>query len=232
MIRALLAAYLLSVLTTLPLQAAEEPLFADDFNDRKALGDIYATSKSRNGAWVIEDGVLVGKQTESDHGAVIRTEFPFQNVDIDFDFKIQGGKSFNFVIDDKHETSVHAGHICRVSVFRNRINLGDDKTGNMNLEVRKQRQADELSEAQQKQLRDLLNRTQKSVKVPDLSDSWHHLRIRIDQDIMSVFLDTKLLATLTSPGLSHPTKNKLGFTVIGEAFAFDNLVIRKLAPSK
>ncbi|MEW4565526.1 family 16 glycoside hydrolase [Bremerella sp. JC770] len=213
-----------------PVCAADDLLFSDDFENRSSLGDAYATAKSKNGAWVIQEGVLVGKQTESDHGAVIRTEFPFNNVEIDFDFRIQGGKSFNFVIDDKHEKSVHAGHICRVSVLPNRITLGDDKTGSMNLEVRKQRQSNDLSAAQRKQLQERLQHTQKRVAVPDLSDTWHHLRIRLDNDVMSLFLDAQPVATLKSPGLSHPTKNKLGFTVIGESFAFDNLVIRKLSP--
>ena len=59
----------------------------------------------------------------------------FDDVDIQFNFRFGDGKSFNFVIDDANEKSVHAGHICRVSIIPKYLRIGDDKTGSMNLEV-------------------------------------------------------------------------------------------------
>lgn len=212
-------------------QAAESDkaskLFSDDFNGRTTLGDAYSVAKAKNGAWSIKDGVLIGKQTESDHGTVIRTEFPFDDVDIQFDFRFRGGKSFNFVIDDKNEESVHAGHICRVSVNSSTIRIGDDKIGSMNLEVRKMRQSKDLPEKQQTELSALLKRTQAKTDVQIKSSQWHHLRIRIQKDVMTVVLDGDKKVSLKSPGIDHPTKNKLGFTVIGTSIDFDNFTVHK-----
>ena len=46
---------------------------------------------------------------------------------------------------------------------------------------------------------------------------------------MAAFLDGKPIARLQSPGIAHPTKTNVGFTVNGELIDFDNLEIRSLA---
>jgi len=206
--------------------------FKDDYEDRTELGRKYTTARGHEDSWKVVDGVLTGKQTKDDHGAVIRTELDFKNVDIQFDFRFNGGKSFNLVIDDANEKSVHAGHICRASVFAKSIRIGDDKTGSMNLEVRKQRQAKNLSRDAAEALQKLLDRTQASAKISITPGKWHTLRVRIQGDIMKAFLDGKLVASLRSPGLAHPTKTKFGFTVNGDSIDFDNLIVRKLGDAK
>ena len=156
------------------------------------------------------------------------TELDFDDVDIQFDFRFSGGKSFNLVIDDANEKSVHAGHICRASIFPKSLRIGDDKTGSMNLEVRKQRQDKTLSTEDAEALQELLARTQSSAKISIKPGEWHTLRIRIRGDIMKAFLDGELVTSLRSPGFDHPTKTKFGFTVNGESIDFDNLVVKRL----
>lgn len=155
------------------------PSFKDDYENRTQIGRQYTTARGHEDAWTVSDGILVGKQTNNDHGAVIRTELEFDDVDIQFDFRFSGGKSFNFVIDDQNEKSVHAGHICRVSVFSKSLRIGDDKLGAMNLEVRRQRQDNNLSGKAAAALAQLLKRTQSSAKVDIKPGKWHTLRIRI-----------------------------------------------------
>ena len=203
-------------------------VFTDDYEDRTEIGKAYATSRGHEDSWSVVDGVLVGKQTKTDHGAVIRTELNFDDVDIQFDFRFSGGKSFNFVIDDAHEKSVHAGHICRVSVFPKYLKIGDDKTGSMNLKVREKRQDKNLSSTDTEALQNLLDRTQSSAKIGIKPGEWHTLRIRIRGDVMKAFLNGDLVTSLRSPGFDHPTKTKFGFTVNGEAIDFDNLSVRQL----
>jgi hypothetical protein len=171
--------------------------------------------------------VLVGKQTKDDHGAVIRTKLDFRDVDFQFDFRFQGGKSFNFVIDDANEKSVHAGHICRASVFPKQLTIGDDKTGAMNLEFRKQRKNKNLSVEKSKALQKVLDRTRSKAKVTIKQNQWYTLRIRIRGDMMKVFLDGEMVTKLKSAGFAHPTKTKFGFTVNGQSIEFDNLVVRQ-----
>jgi arylsulfatase A-like enzyme len=200
-------------------------VFQDDFEGRESLGAGYTTARGMNHAWAIRDGVLIGTQTSDDHGAVMRKAMDFDDLDVEFDFRFSGGTRFNFVIDDKKERSVHSGHICRVSVSPQRISISDDKTGSMNLEVRAQRQAKDLSEAQVKSLEELLQRTQASGPVKLESGQWYKLRVRIKGDIMKASLDGQLVAKLLSPGIDHPTKTQFGMTVNGTTIDFDNLKV-------
>jgi hypothetical protein len=202
--------------------------FKDDFEGRNEVGEQYTTARGHEESWGVFDGVLTGKQTKDDHGAVIRTELDFTDVDFKFDFRFNGGKSFNFVIDDANEKSVHAGHICRASVFPKRIIIGDDKTGSMNLEVRKQRRNKNLSTEDGAALKELLEQTRATAKVEIKPDQWHTLRLRIRGENMKAFLDGELITSLKSPGFAHPTKTKFGFTVNGQSIEFDNLVVRQL----
>ncbi|TWU62031.1 sulfatase-like hydrolase/transferase [Crateriforma conspicua] len=205
-----------------------KPVFEDDFDNRTKIGKDYTTARGHEDSWSVINGVLVGKQTKADHGAVIRTQLDFDDIDIQFDFRFSGGKSFNFVIDDQNEKSVHAGHICRASVFPKFLKIGDDKTGGMNLEVRKQRQDKNLSARESEALKRLLERTGASAKISIHPGQWHTLRIRIRGDIMKAFLDDELVTSLRSPGFDHPTKTKFGFTVNGQSIDFDNLVVKRL----
>ncbi|EMI47072.1 arylsulfatase A [Rhodopirellula sp. SWK7] len=199
--------------------------FADDFEGRSDLGPRYDTARATMDAWTLVDGALIGMQTYDDHGAVIRTQLPFDDIDLEFDFRFNGGTRFNLVMDDKNEKSVHAGHICRVSISPKRLTIGDDKTGGMNLKVRELRQKASLSEAEKLNLANVLARTHSSAAIAIKRGEWHCLRVRIQDDIMNVTLDGEEVASLQSPGFAHPTKTKFGFTVNGATIDFDNIKV-------
>ena len=116
----------------------------------------------------------------------------------------------------------------RASVFPNFLKISDDMTGSMNLEVRKQRQNQNLSGEDAQALHDLLERTQSSAKISIHPGRWHTLRVRIRSDVMKAFLDGELITSLHSPGFDHAAKTKFGFTVNGESIDFDNMVVRRL----
>ena len=202
-------------------------VFSDDFEDRSEIGPHYITALAGSDAWTIRDGALIGKQTNPDHGAVIRKELSFADIDIEVDFRFSGGSRFNFVIDDKNEKMVHAGHICRVSISPNSLKISDDKTGGMNLEVRALRQTENLSEAKQQSMNALLKRTSKSATISLTQDQWYRLRVRIQNELMEAYIDQKLVASLRSPGFGHPTKTKFGMTVNEATIDFDNLAVYK-----
>jgi hypothetical protein len=207
------------------------PIFADDFEGRTEIGGDYVTALAGTDAWVIKDGVLIGKQTNPAHGAVIRKELPFGDIDMEIEFRFSGGSRFNWVIDDKNEKSVHAGHICRLSISPNSLKISDDKTGGMNLEVRAQRQATDLSEDSNKALEDLLNSTSSSARLALKERQWYHLRVLIQGDLMEAYIDGKLVSSLRSPGIAHPTKTKFGPTVNDATIDFDNLKVFKASPT-
>ncbi|SMP43749.1 protein of unknown function [Neorhodopirellula lusitana] len=222
----LLLAVFLTLATMAITHAADDraTVFADDF-EREEVGEGYAQGTYGKEAWTLVDGVLIGKQTRSDHGSVLRKNVKFDNIDLEFDFRFSGGKRFNFVLDDQHEKSVHAGHICRVSISPKRIAVTDDKTGNMNLEVRKQRKSTTLSPAEKESLDQLLASKTNAASVDLKKGRWYRLGIRIDGDLLEASLDGKKIAELRSPGIDHPTKSKLGMTVTGSTIDFDNLKI-------
>jgi len=209
-----------------------ESRFEDDFEGRDKLGPEYRTLLGDDTAWIIRDGVLYSRQTRDDHGAVLKKPLNFDDLDLRFDFRFNGGQRFNVVIDDKNEKTVHAGHICRVSLSPKRIVVGDDKLGVMNLEVRKQRQSKNLSPDQQQELNAILKRTQAVANVNLKKGTWYSLRVTIQNDVMTAYLDDKQIASLTSAGIDHPTKTQFGFTVMGETIDFDNLQVVETASSR
>ena len=200
-------------------------LFEDDFEGRETLGDGYINKDKSGKAWTIKNGVLFANQVNPKHGCVMRKAMKFDDLDVEFDFRFNGGKRFNFVVDDKREKSVHAGHICRVSVFRKGLMVADDKTGAMNLEVRAQRKNPNLPADQKTALEQLLDRTRTNAKATIKPRQWHTLRVQIQGDTMRALLDGELVAELTSPGFAHPNKTQFGMTVNGTTIDFDNLKV-------
>jgi hypothetical protein len=204
-------------------------LFSDDFNARTELGDNYHTAAAGPRAWLIADGVLVASQTQDDHGTVLRMDMPFLDFDCEMDFRFNGGTRFNFVIDDKNEKSVHAGHICRVSTTPTKMTVSDDKTGKMNLAVQALRNAKELPADKAKAIKELLAKCEKDGAVKLEKGKWYRLGVRINGDLMEASLDGKLIASLRSPGIAHLTKTQFGMTVTGASIDFDNLKVYKVA---
>lgn len=148
-------------------------VWEDEFDNADDLSKRYYVPEDHAAGWTVEEGHLVGNQVKSSHGSVIRAEVDFTDADIQFDFRFRGSSRFNFVIDEKKEKSVHAGHICRASVTPKRVSIGDDKEGAMNLEVRKQREADNLTPEQTAALEQILARTQASAPADIGVGKWH-----------------------------------------------------------
>lgn len=196
-------------------------LFEDRF-EGNSLGKDYSTARCTSEAWRIQGGVLIGKQTNDDHGAVMRRELTFDDINVEFQFRFKGGSRFNFVIDDQHEKSVHAGHICRASLSPKRLTISDDKTGGMNLKVRQLRQSKTKTNEQKDWVDNLLKRTQSTTQLELKQERWYKLRITLLDDVMTVFLDDNQALQLQSAGFAYPTKTKLGMTVVGDSIEFDN----------
>ncbi len=206
-----------------------ELIFEDTFEGRLELGDGYKISLASQEAWTFVDGILVGKQTQDDHGSVMRKLIDFKDIDIEVDFRLNGGTRFNFVIDDENEKSVHAGHICRVSISPQKMNVSDDKTGIYNLDIRALRLTPDLPEEKKEWLADFLKDKNDAGSVDLKQGQWYHLRVLIDGDLMEAYLDGKRVAGVRSEGIAHPTKTKFGMTVNGSTIDFDNLKVYKVS---
>ncbi len=200
-------------------------VFSDEFENRSELGEGYKVSLAGEDAWTFENGALIGKQTRDDHGSVMRKLLDFKDAEIEFDFRLNGGTRFNFVVGDDNEKGTHAGHICRVSISPNRINVSDDKTGTYNLDIRAMRLDPDLSAEKKAWLAEYLKGKNDAGEVDLKQGRWYHLRVRIDGERMEAYLDGKRVAGVNSPGIAHPTKTKFGMTVNGSTIDFDNLKV-------
>jgi len=204
-----------------PIAGKGELLFSDDF-ERTELGDDW---KSIIPAFKIENGVLVGTQARDDHGAVGRVYVSMKDVVVSFRFKLAGSPRFNVVFDDKNHKDSHAGHIARVSIAPTQITLGDDKQGVMRNDIFKLRR--DPDPARQAEGKKLCKDRSAVVKHEMDQDRWYAMVIEIAGDRMRVSLDGKPIGILQSPGLAHPTKESVHFTVNGSDMHFDEVRIWK-----
>lgn len=191
-------------------------IFQDSFDRR----ELAAPWQIRLAQFTLRDGHLVGHEVpENGHGAVLRADLPFEDAIFEFDFKLTDGKSFNFVLNDKNCSTVHAGHICRVSFSGRQVRIADDKEGAMNNEIRARLLV--LDDPSQREA--ILKGRYKQFPVELSSDDWHHASVSIIADHISVSIDGKEIGSLTSSGIGHPTKTDFGFTVVGNEILFDDV---------
>lgn len=226
MIRNTLLSFLLASSVTLtvaedavvpgPLAEKGELMFSDDF-ERTELGDWKVIIPG----FKVADGVLVATQDRADHGSVGRVYLPMKDVIVSFRFKLAGSPTFNVVFDDKNHKGSHAGHICRVAVAAKQIRLGDDKEGVMRNDIFEMRRDPARKAAADK----LIVGRGAAVKADIEQERWYAMTIEVVGDEMRVSLDGEALGYLQSPGLAHPTKESVHFTVNGNAAHFDDVKI-------
>jgi hypothetical protein len=199
-----------------PLAKKGQLLFADDF-ERTELGDWKVIIPG----FKVAAGVLVATQDRADHGSVGRVYVPMKDIVMSFRFKLAGSPRFNVVFDDKNHKGSHAGHICRVAFAQKQIRLGDDREGIMRNDIFAMRRDPKQKKVAEK----LLEGRGISAKANLESNRWYEVTIEIFSDQMRVTLDGKAVGVLKSPGLAHPTKQSVHFTVNGNATHFDEVKI-------
>ena len=125
--------------------------------------------------------------------------------------------------DDKNHKASHAGHICRVAVAQKQIRLGDDKDGIMRNDIFEMRR----DPTQRKAAEKLVEGRSSVAKVNLEPNRWYEMKIEIVGDQMRVSVDGIVIAYLKSPGIAHPTKESVHFTVSGRETHFDDVRIWK-----
>ncbi|MDF1810576.1 MAG: hypothetical protein P1V20_00100 [Verrucomicrobiales bacterium] len=204
---------------TEPLAKKGKLLFSDDF-ERTDLGSWKVIIPG----FRVEDGVLKGTQDRADHGSVGRVYLPMKDVVMTFRFNLTDSPTFNVVFDDKNlKEYSHAGHVCRVAFAKKQIRLGDDKEGIMRNDIFEMRRNPETK----KEADALIKDRGIAVKANLEANRWYQAMIEISGDEMRVHLDGELIGTLKSPGIAHPTKESVHFTVTGKEIRFDDVVIHE-----
>ncbi|TWU47186.1 hypothetical protein Poly51_49840 [Rubripirellula tenax] len=207
---------------------ATKVLFQDDFErteskpELEEVGKNWGTnSKSRakgNKQVDLVDGAIhIVKHAEADHGVSVTQDIAFGDATIALRFKLGPKDDLGINIADMKEKSVHAGHICMAKVKANQVEMTDLKTGRMNLEVRKRRLDGLASENDNLAIKKAV----KYVPVKLTPDQWHQLVVTLSGDTMIVAIDGSEVGQFSSPGIGHPTKNRIRLAVNREAWVDD-----------
>ncbi len=101
--------------------------------------------------------------------------------------------------------------------------MQDLKTGNMRLDIREARQAKQTLTAEQQSA---LKGKTKSAPARISLGKWHEMEVTVHDDQLAVSIDGQAVASLTSPGIMHPTKKVLRLAVPRNAVVDDLKIYR------
>ena len=210
-------------------------IFQDDFQRHESQeatdepGNGWGTnSKSRAKGHKqvdLRDGTMyIFTHAEADHAASVTHPAEFQNGTVRLRFMLEDERdSLGLNFADLQCKEVHAGHLCAARISVKDVLLQDLKTGNMRLDIREARQAKQpLTAEQQAALQGKNESTRHSVSV----GKWHVVEATIQDDRLSVSIDGQSVASLSSPGIAHPTKRLLRLAVPRNAVVDDVMIWR------
>lgn len=166
----------------------------------------------------LDEGILkiASATKEAGHAAHIHHDAGFTDGGVVIRFKFPGiskGESLQLGFVDRELKGVHAGHLCYGILSQSGITLIDHKTGVMNLEIRKQREAAAAKKEKVPAELEALLKT-KQITVPYKPDTeWHALVLVTEGDELRLSIDGKLLAYHHSEGFAHPMKRWFSFLV-------------------
>jgi hypothetical protein len=194
-------------------------VFADDFATNR-FGSVW-TERIKSAA--VEDGVMFGRQTTTEHGSVATAKLDLPNGDLICECRVQFEHNVTvaFSFDDMSYAGSIAGHIARVTLEEQLVKLHDDKEGAMNRKLdalKKSGDAVAKAGAEEEMRRHTLMVPMKLEK-----QKWHAFSVEIVGDQMRVMLDGVPVGFLKSPGLAHATKPDLKISVSGKQALFDDL---------
>jgi hypothetical protein len=168
----------------------------------------------------LRDGAMyIFTHIEADHAASITHPAEFRNGTVRMRFMLQEERdSLGLNFADLQCKEVHAGHLFAVKISVNDVTLQDLKTGNMRLDIREARQSKQaLTAEQQAALQGKSKTTPHSLVV----GRWYEVESTIQGDRLSVSIDGLPVASLTAPGIAHPTKRMLRLAVPRNAVVDD-----------
>lgn len=205
-------------------------LFEDDFS-RAELAPKWKVGK---GFFEVKDGVVtVSENPDDKHGAYayVRPVFTFKDIVVEYSAKLEGSRSCNLMINDTTYKEAHAGHICRAAILPGRVDLADQKFGNMKNDYYEKMKDPKTTDDEKKKLRESIKDKGAGFKVEADLSQWHKIRVEIVGDEMLMSIDGKPAGYLKSAGLDHPAKNSIGFEVGGKSSLIKGMKIWEAAPT-
>lgn len=198
-------------------QQKDKLLYWSDFS--KPLGSEWLTAFTKS---KVKNGYLRGAMPKNaTHESIYQLELePYGDIDIQVDYYYDGADSFNISMRDKAYKGSHAGHICRLKVFPEKIMMLDFKYGYFSNEVRAMKVID-------KETKKRLRKTFKEIPYKQVQKKWHRLNLTIRGRKMTLAINGKILGSFERAGFAHNHKNWTQLCVMGDHVRFDNLKITK-----
>lgn len=210
--------------SVLPVRA-EPPypkvFFEDDFSGEK-LGEKWGSWKSET---VVRDGVMVGITPKTaDHPSVNTIELPpVADLEVAVSFRFAGSNRFSIMFRDLDYEGSHAGHICHVGISPTNVSIFDGKTGIFRKDLREKRKAGEKLDTE---TQEMLKSKESKNKIELDPEAWHKLRIRIEGDVLKVWIDDEPAGSLQSEGIAHKTISNMNITTVDREVHYDDFSIR------
>lgn len=215
-----------------PTLAADERgtlIFEDNFERTESqevkdeIGNGWGSNSAKRAAGNkqvdLRDGAMyIFLHKAADHAVSVTHPAEFRNGTVELRFMLEHkDDSLGLNFADLKFKEVWAGHLFVARVSTKDVQLQDLKTGNMDLAIRKARQAKTLTAEQQKMLKT------KATRIPHKLEpgTWSALRVDINDDTISVSIDGEQVVSFASEGIGHPTKRLLRLSVPRNAVVDD-----------
>lgn len=225
-------------IASLSVGQADEPgtlLFSDDFErsesqeQKDEIGNGWGSNSRKraqgNKQVDLRNGAMyISIHETADHAVSVTHPAEFTNGTVRLKFMLEDeADSLGLNFADLKYKKVWAGHLFVARISTKDVQLQDLKTGNMDLEIRKQRQAKTLTNAQKEMLKTKVVRKKHVLS----TGKWHELQIDIIDRKISLQIDGKAVSQFSSDGIAHPTKRLLRLSVPRNAVVDEVRVYRK-----
>jgi hypothetical protein len=211
-------------------------IFQDDFNRNEAQettddpGNGWGTNskgRAKGDKQVdLKDGALrIYISARADHAVSVTHEAEFTDGAVTLRFMLEDAKDLlGLDFADAQYKEVHAGHLFIARVDPKQVQMSDLKTGGMRLDIHDARKEKKPLTDEQKKAT-----VGKTKVVPHVTEvgKWHELQVEIKGDELSVAIDGQAVGSLHSPGIAHPTKRMLRFSVPRNAVVDDVKIYRR-----
>ena len=192
-------------------------------------GNEWTTSSDRtavgNKEVDLRDGAMyIYTHKDANHATSVRHAFAFKDGTIGLRFKLEAeGDSLNLNFADLALKSVHAGHLFKVIVNQKGVKIADQKTGEMNLELRNAKRNGTITAAQKKQV----SEKGKSFAHPVSLNEWHQIYVTVVGESLTCSIDGEMVGSFSSEGFAHETKTLLRLLVAKNAYVDEVKIWRR-----
>ncbi len=205
-------------------------LHRDDFST-DTLGNYWGTSSKTA---TITEGSLKATRDPDGNGKYKVAVEPFKNAEFNFRFRFHDAPHFWFGTDDLTiKDTVHGGHLFNCIVATDSLTFTDSLSGKYNpqhypkfLKAKKDKQA-KKNKAYPPELLAIEKATTKTVPLTLEQNRWYEIKILLQDDTITVFLDGGKAGSYTSPGFAHPRKDMYRF-IMGGTVEIDDILVRAL----